>query len=400
MRVVVVGNGIAGIIFAKSLRESNSDVEIDIYAKEKYNYYPRPNLIDFLADRIPFERIFAFPDEWYAKNNLNVHLESPAVAVHPDSHEVEFDDKKKEKYERLFLANGSNSFIPPFKGTDKRGVFTLWTIDDAYDILGYLTDHPSVVVIGGGLLGLEIARALRNRGAEVKVVEFFDRLLPRQLDTQGASILQEQVEMMNIEVRVGVTTEEICGDGEVTGLRFKGGEEMKANMAVVAAGARPSLDLAKRASLETDRGLVVNDYLQTSNPAIYAAGDVIQHRGRVYGIIPATFEMARIAAANVQGQQKQYNGTIPSNSLKVVGINLTSIGVVNPEGEGFEELRKEIREEGIYKKLVLKDDVIVGAIWMGTKEGVSEIGRLISNKRDITEWKNSILEDEFDFSRI
>jgi len=400
MRVVVVGNGIAATIFAKSLRESDSDAEIDIYAKEKYNYYPRPNLIDFLADRIPFERIFAFPEEWFTNNNLNVHLKSPAVAIHPESQEIEFEDEKKEKYDKLFLANGSNSFVPPFKGADKQGVFTLWTIDDAYDILGYFVDHPNVVVIGGGLLGLEIARALRNRGADVTVVEFFDRLLPRQLDTQGASILQEQIEMMGIEVRVRTATEEICGEGEVTGLRFKGGEEMEADMTIIAAGARPSLDIPKSAGLETDRGLVVNDYLQTSNPDIYAAGDVSQHRGRVYGIIPATFEMARIAAANVQGQQKQYSGTIPSNSLKVVGINLSSIGLVNPEEAGYEELRKEIREEGIYKKLVIKDGVIVGAIWMGTKEGVSEIGRLISAKKDVTKWKDSILKDEFDFSMI
>ena len=212
MRVVVVGNGIAATMFAKSLRESDGSVEIDIFAKEKYNYYPRPNLIEFLADRIPFERIFAFPEEWYANNDLNIHLKSPALAVHPESQEVEFEAGKKEKYDKLFLANGSNSFIPPFKGTDKQGVFTLWTIDDAYDILGYLADHPGVVIIGGGLLGLEIARALRNRGADVKVVEFFDRLLPRQLDAHGASILQEQIEMMGIEVLVGTATEEILGE--------------------------------------------------------------------------------------------------------------------------------------------------------------------------------------------
>ena len=400
MRVVVVGNGIAATIFAKTLRESGRDADIDIYAEEKYHYYPRPNLIDFLADRIPFERIFAFPEDWYASHNLNVHLKSPVIAIHPDTQVVEFTNEKKEKYDKLFLASGSNSFVPPFKGTDKKGVFTLWTIDDAYDILGYVSDHPNLTVIGGGLLGLEIARALRNRGAEVRVVEFYDRLLPRQLDTQGASILQEQIEMMGIEIKVGMATEEICGEGEVTGLRFKGGEELATGMTIIAAGSRPNLRLPQSAGLETDRGVVVNDHLQTSNPAIYAAGDVVQHRGQVYGIIPATFEMARLAAANMQGQSKEYTGTIPSNSLKVVGINLTSIGLVNPEEDGYEEIRKEIREEGIYKKLVMKNGVIVGAILMGTKQGVSEIGRLISAKSDVTEWKDSLLKDDFDFTMV
>lgn len=400
MRVIVIGNGISGIIFSKTLREIDQDVDIDVFAGEKYHYYPRPNLIDFLAEKIPFERLFAFSEDWYTSKNIRIHLSKPVKKILPASQEIELDSGQKERYDRLIVANGSNSFVPPFQGTEKKGIFTLWNLDDAYKILEYLADHPNVVVIGGGLLGLEIARALNTRGAQVGVVEFFDRLLPRQLDKQGASILQHHIERMGIHVRVGTVTEEFLGREKIRGLRFKGGDRLDADMALVAAGARPNIDLAKEAGLEVDRGLVVNEYLKTSSPLIYGVGDAVQHKGKVYGIIPASFDQARSAAYSVSGQEKKYAGTIPSNTLKVLGVHLTSIGMVNPEEGEFEELRKEIREEGIYKKIVLQDGVIVGAIWMGTKEGVSDITRIIINKANVGEWKEALLEDQFDFSVI
>jgi len=400
MRIVVIGNGISGIIFSKTLRELDQDVEIDVFAREKYHYYPRPNLIDFLAERIPFERLFAFPEDWYTNQNIRIHLSKPVKKILSASREIELDQGHKERYDRLIVANGSYSFVPPFQGTEKKGIYTLWNLDDAYRILEYMADHPNVVVIGGGLLGLEIARALNTRGAQVGVVEFFDRLLPRQLDQQGASILQHHIERMGIKVRVGTVTEDFKGREEVSGVRFKGGDEWEADMALVAAGARPNISMVQEAGLDVERGLIVNEYLQSSDPLIYGVGDAVQHKGRVYGIIPASFEQARSAAHNVFGQQKEYLGTIPSNTLKVMGVHLTSIGLVNPEEGEFEEFRKEIREEGIYKKVVLQDGIIIGAIWMGTKDGVRDITRIITKKANVSEWKEALLEDEFDFSVI
>jgi len=398
MRVIIIGNGLAGTIFAKTLRELMQDAEIDIFSDEKYHYYPRPNLIEFLAGNIPLDKMFAFPEEWYGEQNLNIHLAMPVKKIIPGSKEVETDGGGRTKYDALLIANGSHSFIPPFQGAEKRGVYSLRTLDDAFEILDYLKDHPRVVVIGGGLLGLETARAMRAREAEVEVVEFFERLLPRQLDVQGASLLKSQIEKIGIKVRLGLATEEILGQDEVTGLRFKGGEEIKTDMAIVAAGVRSNILLAKEAGLETDRGLVVNDYLQTSSPEIYAAGDVAQYQGSVYGIIPAAFNQARTAAFNVSGEKKKYEGTILSNTLKVVGIDLTSVGLVNPEEGSFEELRTEKEEEGIYKKVVIQNGTVVGAIWVGTKKGVDQINRIISQKANVEKWKDSLLEDDFDFS--
>jgi nitrite reductase (NADH) large subunit len=400
MRVVIIGNGMAGTLAAKTLRELNAGAEVEVFAEEKYPYYPRPNLIEFLAGNMPLERIFAFPGDWAISQRINVHLQTFITRIFPATQEVEVSDGRKEKYDALLLATGAQAFIPPIRGADKAGVFALRTLDDAFHILDYLEKHRRVAVIGGGLLGLETARAIRARGSEVEVVEFFDRLLPRQLDPQGAFLLKTQLENMGIRIRLGAATDEILGQGSVSGLRFKDGRETAAEMAIVAAGVRPNLGIVKDAGLQTDKGLVVDDHLRTSQAMIYGAGDNVQHRGKLYGIIPASFDQARIAAANMLGQDKTYEGTVVSNTLKVVGLYVTSVGVVNPEGGDYVVVRREKPEEGIYKKLVIQNGILVGSIWMGTKRGVNGITRAVLQKINVEKWKDSLLEEDFDFSLL
>jgi nitrite reductase (NADH) large subunit len=400
VKIIIVGNGLAGTMAAKTLRELDKRVEVEIFAEEQYVYYPRPNLIEFVAGNLPLERVFAFPAGWYSQQQIQLRLAAPVKRIIPDSQEVEVGTGQRLTYDLLLLANGASAFLPPIKGADKKGVFTLRILNDALNILEYMKSHPRLVVIGGGLLGLEIARAAKARGADVEVVEFFPYLLPRQLDPQGAALLRTEIEKCGIRVRLNVATEEILGAGEIRGLRFKNGEELSADMAIVAAGVRPNLGIAKEAGLAVDRGVVVNEFLETGQPRIYAAGDGIQHGGRIYGIIPASFEQARLVAANILGQRKKYEGTVPSNTLKVVGLLVTSVGLVNPEGGGFEEIRLENKEEGIYKKIVLQEGILVGAIWIGTKNGVNGISRAVTQKLNVGRWKNSILDDQFDFSLL
>lgn len=398
MRVLIVGNGLAGTIASKTLRELDPSLEIEIFAAESHQYYPRPNLIEFLAGNLLRSDLFAFSAEWFENQKISIHLGQPVVKLHPDAKEVEFRGGKKTSYDNLLLANGAYSWMPPINSVEKKGVFTLRTLDDALGILAWIEENSDVIIVGGGLLGLEIARAVRSRGANVQIVEFFPRLLPRQLDTQGASVLQSQIEDMGIKVRLGVVTEEVLGQERVKGLKLKNGEELKTQTAIVAAGVRPNIGLASEAGLKTDKGIIVDDHLRTSSPNIFAAGDSIQHDGRIYGIIPASFNQARTAAFNIAGQEKAYTGTVPSNTLKVVGLDLTAIGQVTPEEGSFEEYRKIVEEKGIYKKIVVQDGKLKGAIWMGTKENVNEINRLILQQVDIEKWKESLIEDDFDFS--
>jgi nitrite reductase (NADH) large subunit len=399
MRAIVIGNGLCGTIFAKTLREFDPDVEIKIFGREKYLYYPRPNLIEYLAGNMPYERLFAFSEAWFGDMNIQLQLDSRVEGIDPASKKIQLPGEE-QPYDVLLLANGAYAGIPPIKNADQAGVFTLRSLDDALSIQAYLEKRKKVAVIGGGLLGLEIARALNARGAEVEVIEFFPRLLPRQLDTQAAALLTRQIENMGIKVFLGKTTEEILGAGEASGLRFKDGEERSADMVVIAAGVRPYLDLAQAAGLETNQGVIVDQHLRTSHPDIFAAGDVSEFKGRVYGIIPASFQQARAAAANIAGQRQEYDGTVPSNTLKVMGVNVTSIGLVNPEEEGYEEIRHEDEAKGIFKKVVLQNGKLVGAIWMGTKQGVNEINRLVTQKVSVGEKKRDILRDDFDFLQL
>ncbi|MGQ9801799.1 MAG: NAD(P)/FAD-dependent oxidoreductase [Candidatus Saccharicenans sp.] len=401
MRVVILGNGLAGTISGKTIRELDSAAEVIIFGEEKYPYYPRPNLIDFLAGLIPQEKVFAFAEGWAERQRLQIQLGVKATAIDPSGPAVEFEDGRNLSADYLVLATGACPATPPLAGLDKDGIFTIRTLDDVLELLEAIRSGPDVVILGGGLLGLELARALKLRGVDqLSVVEVFSRLLPRQLDETGAGLLQASLEKPGIKFFIGQEAAEILGEGRVSGVRLKDGKTISAGVVIIAAGVRPRLDLARTAGLPCGRGVVVDDYLRTGQERIYAAGDVAEHRGRVYGLIPAAFDQARTLAYNLCGQSKKYEGTIPASTLKVVGIYLTSIGLVSPEEKGYESLTDLRPELGIYKKLVLKDESVVGAIWLGTKKGAQEISRLIQSGKKIGEFKNQILEDSFDFSRI
>jgi len=385
---------------AKILRDQGSDVEIAVYSDEKYHYYPRPNLIDYLAGSLSWDRLFPFKNSWYEEKEIAVHLGQAVTRIHPLDRQVELQDGRTEDYDRLLLANGAQSSFPPIKGLEKKGVFSLRSLDDCLALSDEVNKFGRVTILGGGLLGLEIARAFNTRGADVDVIEYFDRLLWRQLDIEGSALLKSQIEAMGIRVKCGMACIEVEGKRRVSSLSFKSGVSLPAELVVIAAGIRPDIDLAQAAGLETDRGVVVDRYLRTSVSTVYAAGDLIQHQGRIYGIIPASFDQARAAAHNLMGEERAYEGTIPSNTLKVLGLTVTSLGLVNPDEGTHEEIRFLDREAGIYKKIVLEDKHLVGAIWMGTKKGASKIAKLIADRADVSVWKDSIVEKNFDFSQL
>jgi nitrite reductase (NADH) large subunit len=400
VNAVIVGSGLAGTLAAKTLRELDPEAGIEILGEERHPYYPRPNLIEYLAGRMPRERIFAFPDGWAANQRIGLRLGVVVTRIDPGAKRLETSAGESVPFDVLLLATGSRPVRPPIAGTEVPGVFTLRTLDDAEALLEHLQRHRRVAVLGGGLLGLEIARALRGRGAEVKVFEFFDRLLPRQLDPAAAGILKAQIEATGIAVKVGAAAREVLSDGGVRGLRFESGDEVDADTVVLAAGIAPVVGLAREAGLKVGRGVAVDDRLRSSAPGVFAAGDAAEHAGKIYGIIPAAFEQARAAAHNMLGLDMPYGGTVPSNTLKVSGLTVTSAGDFAAEGPGFESLVRSDPARGLYKKLVLEKGRLVGAIWMGTKKGAAEIGRLVALKKDVESRKEDLFEESFDFGEL
>jgi nitrite reductase (NADH) large subunit len=402
VRIVVVGNGLAGTMAGKTARELDPEAEIEILGEESYPYYPRPNLIEFVAGRLPYDKLFAFPDGWSERQRIALRLGEKVIRIRPAERRVETASGAVLGYDALLLATGARAAVPPVPGIHRKGVLVLRTLDDAIALVERLAAPRRVAILGGGLLGLEIARAIRGRDtpSEVEVVEFFDRLLPRQLDPAAAALLKAQFERAGIAVRLGAAAAEILGGEEVQGVRFKSGDVLGADTVIVAAGIKPETAVAAAAGLQVGRGIVVDDGLRTSAPGIFAAGDAAEHRGRIYGIIPAAFEQARAAAYTIVGQDKAYPGTISANALKVAGLYLTSVGEIDAEGPGYESHVRAVPEAGLYKKIVLREGRLAGAIWMGTKKGVTEITRLVALRREVGALKEALLADDFDFTEL
>jgi nitrite reductase (NADH) large subunit len=397
MRFVIIGNGVAGVTAARILSEEGATVEV--YSQEAHHYYPRPRLQNFLAGEIELNELPMYPPSWYEERGIAVHLATEVVGLDPAAKRIALADGHQVSYDRLLLATGSRPFVPPIEGVDKPGVFALRTIEDALAIREWAKRAKRAVVIGAGLLGLEAARAFTVLGLEVSVLEQGPYPLRRQLDAEGGALIRELIGAMGIEVVVEASSRAILGNDHATGVLLEDGREIEGDLVLISAGARCNVELAQKGGLEVNQGVVVDEHLRTSAEDIYAAGDVAEFRGRAYGIIPAAIEQARAAARNMLGEEVAYEGTIPSNSLQVVGIDCTSLGVVHPpKGEGYQELRK--LEGKVYKKLVLNDGRLVGAILLGDKKDVAFISRLIRSEADVSRYSERLLDDDFSWKEL
>ena len=378
MRHVIIGNGVAGITAAAELADREAG-EIEVYAAEPYPYYFRPQLPRFLGGEISQDRLIARPPSWYEERGIVVHLDAPVARLEPDQKRIVLEDGSEVAYDRLLLAIGGLPFVPPIEGSDKEGVFTLRTLEDALAIKAYAPRCERAVVIGGGLLGLESARGLQGLGLPVTALEFFPRLLPRQLDEEGAAVFRTMVEDLDIGVAVGANTQEILGDGTVEGVVLQDGREFPAQLVLVATGMRCNAGLAAEAGLEVERGVVVDDHLRTSAPDVYAAGDVTSFKGRSWGIIPQAREQAVVAAANMAGADLVYQEIVPSTTLRIAGIHLTSCGKEpSAEEADWTVYRQADPAAGAYKKLALEDDVAVQAIVIGDRALARRLEALVT----------------------
>lgn len=398
-RYVIVGCGAAGNAAAETIRKIEPEAEIRMFTKERHPYYYRPALPEYLAGEKTVKGFTLHDSSWYEKNRIELYLGTELRAVDARNRLVTTGDGRTFPYDRLLLATGGNASRPRVKGADAAGVFTLRTLEDADAILKRAETAKTAALIGGGLLGLEAANGLRKRGLKVTVVERNPRMLPRQMDPEGARLLQQKLQEMEFAFLLSERTREINSSEGKLAVLFESGNVLETDIVLFSAGVEPELTLARQIGLLIEHGVKVDDQLQTTVEGIFAAGDAAEHRSRSYGIWPAAMAQGRVAGANMAGRQTLYGGTLQANRLKVAGIDLISMGDIDLEGDD-ECIVKENDTQCVYRKLVIEDNAIAGAILLGDLHGEKEIQAAIEGHKDISSIRKELEEEGFDFSKL
>ena len=391
--LVVVGNGMAGMRTVEELLKLDAQrFDITVFGSEPHGNYNRILLSPVLAGEKKLDDIMLNTREWYAQNGITLHAGDPVASIDRTRRVVVSAGGREVGYDRLLLATGSKPFVIPVPGHQLPGVIAFRDIHDVEQMLAAARDYKRAVVIGGGLLGLEAANGLMRQGMEVTVVHVMDSLMERQLDKPASGLLKAALETRGMRFLLQANTEAILGESRVTGIRFKDGSQIDTDLVVMAVGIRPNFELAKNAGLHCERALVVDDTLQSlSDPRIYAVGECVQHRKAVYGLVAPLWEQARVCAAHLAGLGHQrYPGSVTSTKLKVTGIDLFSAGdfIGGPDSEDL--LFRDPRR-GVYKRLVLKDSRVIGAVLYGEVKDGPWYFELMQKRTDITPFRSRLL---------
>lgn len=397
LKLVMIGNGMAGVRTLEELLKLAPDLyDITVFGAEPHPNYNRILLSPVLAGEQTFEEIILNDLNWYADNGIKLLLGRKVVKIDRKARRVIADDGSEAEYDRLLIATGSMPFILPVPGKDLAGVIGYRDIADTRMMMDTAKTHKHAVVIGGGLLGLEAANGLKLRGMDVTVVHIGDWLLERQLDRTAGELLQKSLEDRGLKFLLPKHTAELLdnGEGRVCAVKFKDGEVIPADLVVMAAGIRPNTELAESAGIACNRGILVNDTMQTFDPRVYAIGECANHRGIAYGLVAPLFEQAKVCANHLaQLGYSRYLGSVTSTKLKVTGIDLFSAGEFMG-GEGSETITLSDPIGGVYKKLVIKDDVLVGACLYGDTADGGWYFRQIREGHNVSEIRDHLMFGE------
>ncbi len=391
-KLVLIGNGMAGVRTLEELLKLAPDrYEITVFGAEPYGNYNRILLSPVLAGEKTLDEIMLNEEDWYQDRAIVLHKGKTVVEVNRGKRRVRTDDGIIAEYDYLLLATGSQPLMIPVPGRDLPGVLAFRDIQDVNRMLDAAGKYTFAVVIGGGLLGLEAAGGLIRRGMRVTVVHREHTLMERQLDPVAGKMLQDSLEKRGIQFLMGAETAAITGSGRVQGVRFKDGSEIAADVVVMAVGIRPNIALAQKSGLYCQRGIVVNDIMQTFDPRIYAVGECVQHRGQTYGLVAPLFEQAKVCANHLARLgYARYPGSISSTKLKVTGVDVFSAGDFTVDAGAEEIVMKDVAR-GVYKKLVLKDNRIRGAVLYGDTLDGGWYFDLLRANRDITDIRDHLM---------
>ncbi|MFT8316188.1 MAG: FAD-dependent oxidoreductase [Clostridium sp.] len=372
-KFLIIGNGAAGFYSAEAIRNRNKAADIEIVSSEKYRTYYRPELSDYLSENLPDNKLYVAPENWYTENNVVLTLGTTIKEIKPDEKKVILQDNTEKSYDKLVLANGSRNFIPPsIEGIDKKGVYTLKSLDDASEIKDNLSKIKNAVVVGGGLLGLEAAWEMKKHGIKVSVIECISRLLPKQLDEAGGKVFKQIADKSGIDIVLDECAIKIHGNEEVTGVELKSGKIIDADLVLFSVGIVPNKEIAESAGIAVNRGIIVNEKMETNKKDIYAAGDVAEFNGLVYGNWNAAVEMGKTAGANAVGDDVKFEDFVSSVIFNALNTSVLSLGEISPKGGKKVEIADDNSEK--IKTLFFKNDVFAGGYLIGdTKEGAKLI---------------------------
>jgi len=376
-RIVIAGAGIAGLSAAEAAREAASDAEITLLSAETERPYYRLNLTRYLAGEVADGDLPIHPLKWYEEQRIKLMLGASLSKVHSADRNIELLDGSRIEYDKLIVATGAQPFVPPIPGKDRPHVHTLRTAGDAKTILEAVSSDTQVVCIGGGILGLETAGALARQGASVTVLEAFDHLMPLQLNAAGSDVLVEHLYTLGIDVMTQAQTEKI----EASTVHLKDGTMLPADVVVITVGVRANDRMLKDAGLPVHKGVLVDNFMRTSNPDILAAGDVCEHDGMMYGSWAAAQYQGKIAGMNAAGKPTEFGGIPRSHTLKVLGKKMFSIGEIR-SGDGSYTCLDD-HPDGNYRMLMLHDGVLIGALLIGDLQLMNACRSAIENSTPI-----------------
>jgi nitrite reductase [NAD(P)H] large subunit len=402
-KLVVIGNGMAGIRTVEELLAAAPDkYEITVFGAEPYGNYNRIMLSSVLSGEKNIEDIIINDRQWYNDHHITLHAgpEKTAVEINRSNKCVIAKDGTRATYDRLLIATGSKPVIPEIPGTDLEGVISFRDIFDVNTMLEYSRSHKQAIVLGGGLLGLEAANGLALRGMEVTVIHSNAILLNRQMDEQAGKMLQAELEAKGLTFKMPARATALLGDNSrhIKAVQFADGSELACDLFITAIGVRPNLALAQQAKLHCERGIIVNDNLQTYDPSIYAVGECIQHRGKTFGLVAPLFEQAKVCANHLSAHGVAGYKTLPTaTKLKVTGIQLFSVGDYLGD-EDSESIYFTDSALGIYKKLVLKNNKLVGAVLYGDTADGSWYHELLETAQNISEMRDYLIFGQHYFS--
>ena len=405
-KYVIVGASAAGIGAVEAIRNIDPDGTIAVISEEECPQYSRPMISDFVSGKATFQRIMCREDDFWKQNNVQALTGRTAVNLNLAEKTVKLENGENVTYEKLLIATGGKPFVPKMEGADKEGMFTFTKIADAERLAEKLETAKSIVVIGAGLIGVSVTEALVKRGLKVTMVELQPKILSLLLDPKGSDIVEDVIRKAGVTIVTGQSVQRIVGtpqnDHVVGSVVLTGGEQVQCDAVIVAIGVIPRTELVAGTEIKLNRGIVVDNYMQTNVPDVYASGDVAEaydftlNQNRLLPLWPLAVAEGKIAGYNMAGKKTEYAGGTNMSSLKYFGIPVVSIGIANPKEEtSYEILVRHEPEKNLYKKIVLKDNAIVGITLVNDVERAGTLFHLMKNRINVKKFKRDIVSDNF-----